>query len=61
MVKENSKKNMDPDWNNLVRDDETIYIICPDLNCEGFIEDNMWCESKGTYFPSCPKKDKHAS
>jgi hypothetical protein len=35
------------------------YIICPDLNCNGFYEDNMQClKMSEKYGPMCPKKDE---
>lgn len=45
-------------FNNLKRDEETIYIICPDSDCKGFTEEHMWCESSGTYYPKCPSQNK---
>ena len=49
----------DPNWNELKRDSDTIYIICPDENCIGFTEPLMWCENKGYFdMPVCPHKDE---
>ncbi len=51
------EKKIDPNWENLTRDSETNYIICSDLNCNGFFEERLQCVAK--YFGEvCPEKDK---
>jgi hypothetical protein len=58
MGKEELKEIMGDFWKNLKRDSETNYIVCPDMNCDGFTKDRLQCTSSGTYFPGCPEKDK---
>jgi len=47
------KKKNYCDLENLTRDAETIYIICPKLTCDGFENDSMLCES------NCPEKEAY--
>ncbi len=58
MGKEELKELMGEFWINLKRDSKTNYIICPNMNCDGFSKDNLQCTSSGTYVPACPEKDK---
>lgn len=38
---------------------DVAYIICPEINCNGFYEDNMQCiRMSKDYGPVCPKKDE---
>jgi hypothetical protein len=49
----------DPNWNKLIRQSDITYIICPDLNCDGFKEDIMRCTNKGYFdMPVCPHKEE---
>lgn len=51
--------DQDPDWDNLRRDNNTIYIICPDVYCKGFTEPQMRCENIGYHnVPVCPHKEE---
>jgi|GEM_PF-5510480 len=58
MEKEELIELMGDFWTNLKRDSETNYIVCPDMNCEGFNQNRLQCTSSGRYIPSCPLKDK---
>jgi hypothetical protein len=38
---------------------DIAYVICPDLKCNGFYEDNMQCiQMSDTYRSMCPHKDE---
>lgn len=58
MEKEELINLMGDFWKNLKRDSKTNYILCPEINCDGFTKEHLQCISRGTYFPGCPLKEK---